>query len=662
MKRKFLVFLLILTAAIGTYSILGGESCFNAADLNRTFYKKALELEQKGDFKDAYYAYKKVSTFYAAYDAVLYHQSDCAAKIEDEKTAIKKLETLIDKYPKSKLVPDAYYKLGQAYFRTGRYTLSERTFRKLAKKYPDSEYRIASYYYVGLLNKKKNPSYAISLWKEYLKASPEGHFGVACARELQRINAPLNNSDRMNIGIAYYFAGAYSRAIAQLQNLPINKTWYYLAKSYAETKQNANATQAINKGLLYYSHNFSQDELQEMVKLHTRLNPKPKLESWQEVTTFTQNTPVQDYALYNLAKVSPRENAIAIYNKTIRAYPNSDFASEAMWELMWNAYKSHNYAKALHISQLHQSEFQNTSASPKVLFWTAKILEKQGRRREAGRYYDEILDNYNTSYYAFRANGRKRALMHIGDTMWRTKPSNRLNDAFYSIHVPCQTLEVKTKYGDSFWELLQVGDYELISDYNINDKALESWISNQKGLPTKSCLLARNAIEEKYPNPDTGEEICKLAFPLHYTEEINHFARQNRIDSAIVISILKEESYFNPKAASASDAYGLMQLLPSTAAHVAHKNGFSYSGKGCLFDPQTNIKLGSTYLKSLYNDTGSMLYAVASYNAGPGAVQKWLSESKSSDLDEFVEDIPYQETQNYVKKVYRSYWFYSRMY
>lgn len=662
MKKKFLLFLLIMTAVIGTFSFLNGENGFNAVDLNRTSYKKALELEQKGEYKNAYYAFKKVAAFYPAYDAVLYHQSDCAAEIEDEKTAIKKLETIIDKYPKSKLTPAAYYKLGQAYYRTGMHTSAERTFRKLAKKYPDSEYRIAAYYYVGLLNRKKNPSYAISLWKEYLKLSPQGRFGVECGRELQKINAPLSNADRINIGIAYYFAGHPSQTINRLQNLPINKSWYYLAQSYFQTGQNDKARETIQKGITYYSRNFSQDELQEMVKLYTRLNPKPKLDSWRDASALTRNTPVHDYALYNLARVSPQGEAVGIYNFIISNYPNSDFASESLWELMWNAYKARNYNKALHIAEIHRKKFKNFAASPKVLFWSGKILEKQGHRHEAGKYYDEVLNNYNMNYYAFRANGRKRALMHFRDTLWMTKPSNRLSDAFYNIKVPVSGAEIRKTYGDSFWELLQVGDYGLIEDYNVQDKALTSWVSHQKNLPTKSCLLARNITDSAYPNPDLDEEICKLAFPLHYVEEVNYFGKLNRMDSAIIISVLKEESYFNPKAVSNSNAYGLMQLLPSTAAHIAGRRGIAYSGKRSLFDPETNIRLGSTYLRSLYDDTGSMLYAVASYNAGPGAVQKWLNENKTNDMDEFIEDIPYDETQNYIKKVYRSYWCYSRMY
>lgn len=647
---------------IGVYTSISGNSLFSPNDLNRSSYRKALELEQKGEYKNAYYAFKKVSAFYAAYDAVLYHQAECAVNIEDEKTAIKKLETLINQCPNSKLAPVAYYKLGQAYVRTGQPNRAEKTFKKLAKKYPDSEYKIASYYYLGKIKKKENPAYAISLWKKYLTLSPSGRFGIECIHELQETGATLSNTDRINIGIAYYYAGKYSSAINQLQNLPIAKSWYYLAKSYNQKNQNDKAKDTIKKGLIYYSKSFPQDNLQEMVRLYARLTPKPKLETWQELELITKNSQVHDCALYNLAKASPRNRADFMYNQIVNAYPDGDFAPEAMWELFWSAYKKHNYAKAIKIAKIHEQRFENAASSAKILFWKGKALEKQGRKHEAAKNYDKVLKNYNISYYAFRANGRKKALSYRKDTKWLTHHSNRLNDTFYSVKMPYSRLEICTKYTETCWELLKIGDYDLLSTYEIDDNVLSSWINSQKGLPSKSCLLARNFADKQFPNPDINDDVCRLAFPLHYSEKINHIAHKNRLDSAIVISLIKEESCFNPKAVSGSNACGLMQLLPSTASYIASKRGIIYSGRSMLFNPEKNIRLGSNYLKYLYDNTGNMLYAVASYNAGPGAVQKWLKESKTSDPDEFVEDIPYQETQDYVKKVYRSYWCYSRLY
>jgi len=660
-KKNFKLFCLIIIA-VGAYLFFSNINFLNAPSLDRNFYKNALQLEQKGDYKEAYYAFKKVSPFYCAYDGVLYHQADCAANIEDEKTTIKKLETLIIKFPKSKLLPAAYYRLGQAYMRTGKTKLAEKTFQKIARKYPDSEYKIAAYYYIGRINKKKNPAYAISLWKKYIELSPSGRFGVECINELKACKANLSNNDRLNVGITYYLAERYGSAIGEFQIISIQKSWCYLTKCYVKTGQKEKAMETIKTGLTTYSQYTPIDDLTEIVKLYSNISSKTKAETWAELSNLSQNTQVHDYALYNLAKFSSDDKSIPLYKRIIKEYPRGDFASESMWEMMWDDYKHKKYKQALKISKIHRRKFKNTNASAKVLFWTGKILEKQGKNQQAINCYKEVLANYNTSYYAFRANGRIKGLRNRRDTMWSVSNSNRLNNSIFNISNPYPAYKMYAKYGREFLELVEIGDFELISDYDITDEILDSWVNFKKGEASTSCLKARNIIDAQYPNPDINNDICKLAFPLHYVEEINFSSRRNRLDAAVIISIIKEESHFNPEIKSPADALGLMQLLPSTASLVARRNGLNYSKSSDLLKPKTNIKLGSAYLKSLYDESGNMMYAVASYNAGPGAVRKWVNNYHSNDLDEFVEDIPYSETQTYVKKVFRSYWCYKRLY
>lgn len=660
-KKNYKLFWTIFIA-IGAYLLLSHSNFLNAPSLDRNFYKNALSLEQKGDYKEAYYAYKKVSPFYCAYDGVLYHQAECAANIEDEKTTIKKLETLITKFPKSKLLPAAYYRLGQAYMRVGQTKKAEKTFRIIAEKYPDSEYKIAAYYYVGRINKKKDLAYSIALWKKYIEVSPDGRFGVECINELKACKANLSNNDRLNMGITYYLAERYGSAIEQLKVISIQKSWCYLAKCYLKTGQKDKAIETIKTGLTTYSSFVPEEDLVDIVKLYSNISPKTKVETWGELSTLTQNSQVHDYALYNLAKVSPDNKSIPLYQQIIKQCPRGDFASESMWEIMWDHYKHRRYRQALKVAKVHRHKFKNTNASAKVLFWTGKIFEKQGRNQQAINCYQEVLKSYNTSYYAFRANGRIKALNSKRDPMWAMDNSNRLKDSIFNVNNPYPAYKMYALYGREFLELVEIGDFELVSTYDIKDEVLDSWVNLKKGENSISCLKARNVIDEQYPNPDIKNDICKLAFPLHYVEEINLAAKRNRLDAAIIISIVKEESHFNPVIKSPANAVGLMQLLPSTASHIAARNGLSYSRSSDLLRPKTNVKLGSAYLRSLYDTNQNMMLAVASYNAGPGAVKKWVNNYRSSDLDEFVEDIPYSETQNYVKKVYRSYWCYKRLY
>ena len=151
-----------------------------------------------------------------------------------------------------------------------------------------------------------------------------------------------------------------------------------------------------------------------------------------------------------------------------------------------------------------------------------------------------------------------------------------------------------------------------------------------------------------------------MSLPLEYTEYAEKYSREYDIPLPLLYAVIKTESGFKPDATSHAGACGLMQLMPATASYIAKSEGIRYSS---LFNPADNIELGCAYLshaRDLLN--GNDLLAVASYNGGPNAVKSWMRGLNYKNLDEFIENIPYEETKNYVKKVYRTYWIYMNMY
>ena len=121
-------------------------------------------------------------------------------------------------------------------------------------------------------------------------------------------------------------------------------------------------------------------------------------------------------------------------------------------------------------------------------------------------------------------------------------------------------------------------------------------------------------------------------------------------DPYLVLALSRQESLFNPKATSSSNARGLMQLIPSTASKMAAQNGIDPEAIR-LYDPSVNVQLGTMYLKNLFGMlSGNSFHVVAAYNAGENAVSKWIAQSPGPD-DEWVENIAYKETRDYVKKV-----------
>ncbi|HKK51042.1 MAG TPA: lytic transglycosylase domain-containing protein, partial [Myxococcota bacterium] len=130
----------------------------------------------------------------------------------------------------------------------------------------------------------------------------------------------------------------------------------------------------------------------------------------------------------------------------------------------------------------------------------------------------------------------------------------------------------------------------------------------------------------------------------------------------LVYSIMREESGYRPEVVSPVGARGLLQIMRETGARLASRRGRESFDPDELFDPRTNIELGSFYLGELSQRFPDRLSAsIASYNAGPHVVSDWVAADDRPD-DEWVESIPYSQTRSYVKRVMRSLQAYRRLY
>jgi peptidoglycan lytic transglycosylase len=152
-------------------------------------------------------------------------------------------------------------------------------------------------------------------------------------------------------------------------------------------------------------------------------------------------------------------------------------------------------------------------------------------------------------------------------------------------------------------------------------------------------------------NPDELR-LYTLRFPLHHDATIRREATRNRLDPAWVAGEIRAESVFDPRARSQANAMGLMQLVPGTGATVARDLGLPWNGAESLYDSDTNITLGTAYLRQLLDKYGGQPYqAIVGYNAGPTPLARWQSERPGMDADFWIETINYKETREYVARV-----------
>jgi len=155
----------------------------------------------------------------------------------------------------------------------------------------------------------------------------------------------------------------------------------------------------------------------------------------------------------------------------------------------------------------------------------------------------------------------------------------------------------------------------------------------------------------------------QLEFPRPYWEEIENDSRANEIDPYLTASLIRQESEFNTNAVSKANAWGLMQLLPSTGKSLAKKKGDKHFSANELLNPTTNLALGTVDLRlSIDRYGGQVEYALAAYNAGDTPVRQWIAMNDYKDIPEWVESIPYTETREYVQSILRNREMYRAIY
>ena len=184
-------------------------------------------------------------------------------------------------------------------------------------------------------------------------------------------------------------------------------------------------------------------------------------------------------------------------------------------------------------------------------------------------------------------------------------------------------------------------------------EATMAWAYHQKGELRRAITLMRRAYPQSLTS--TGHllpvAMRQVIFPLVYWDTIRAHANKYDLDPYVMAALINQESTFDADIRSSANAWGLMQIVPPTGRKLARTLGIRRFSTRSLTDPLTNVRLGMLYFSQLVKQFGGTYYALASYNAGESRVVRWKAERPGLDEDEFIDDIPFPETQNYVKRI-----------
>ncbi len=627
---------------------------------NERYYLQGLNFVSQKDYQNAYFNFSSVERGNEFYCPSKYRAALAAENLYDKNSAVIMYKEVINSCGNTLFEEHSRFNLAKLYFEQTEYKKAQSLFDVILKISEIERYKIAVNYFLGQILLESNPKEAHSYLLKYLEEVPDGKFADSAVDGVLKIKLPLTSSQNYIIALSLYKNGWYAEAKKYFAHIPTEKAWFYLMMCDRKLQNYKQAKSYALKGLTDFGMDrLSDNEIHEVIDFYVQFYPTKKNGYFEIANMLLPEMKTGgDYALYKFIEFLPQNEKLTYYNQILDIYPKGRFASDALWNILYSQYKKGRYKKVFELADDHFKNYADTVAAPRVLFFAAKSAQKAGLYSKAKNYYNKIFENYPDSYYAFRA----KLLLDNKKTAWTIKGKRSLNVENKKIDFPLNHCKVKSKDLPILNLLMQVEDWRLLENLLVDNEIMKSWINYQRKNYAISSVQAQEFIAKNKNKIAFNDSAYKLAYPMHFSDEINIHAKEFDLDPYLVISVMREESHFDTNAQSYVGAGGLMQVMPETAKFIAAKYGLQYSEK-LRYDFDKNIELGCAYLDFVLSQLSKKyLFAVAGYNGGPNAVKNWTNLLNYSDYDEFVEEIPYAETQNYIRKVFKSYWNYLNVY
>ncbi len=364
------------------------------------------------------------------------------------------------------------------------------------------------------------------------------------------------------------------------------------------------------------------------------------------------------------------DRAAATFRELFTRYPSGRYGDRAAWKAGWWEYRHDRHRDAAVYFDGAASLHPRSNYRPWFLYWSGRSHEAVGAVDVARDRYRLSVVDYGNSYYGRMAADRLARLPAatgadavVSGTSTETEVTRASEPPGRALPPTAELIRLLIGIGhhdaalnEIEYATLRWGDSPVL-------RATRALVHHLRG----ELRPAINEMKRAYPQylAAVGErlprEILEVLFPAEYWDLIRKYSEARNLDPYLIAALIGQESTFDPTARSSANAYGLMQVVPSTGRRYARAAGVRYSRRG-LIDPETNIRLGTASFSRLIDLLGDVHLALAGYNAGDARVRRWLPERRGLDQDEFIDDIPFPETQNYVKRVLGTAENYRRLY
>jgi soluble lytic murein transglycosylase len=606
-------------------------------------------------------------------DFALYYRAIALTKLSRSAEALAPLQRLKDEYPGSPFMRSSALLTADILYQTEDFRNALFSYQKFHDDYPSGNDSLKALFQSALCREKLGDLKGAirdlrGIWLSYPAKSIAGQ----AESELERLRKvtdtvqPFTAEELFKRGCTLYDQRNYKKAAAE-----------FSALSPGSLSKKQRGDLAFKTAMTRYRLRKNADAEQSFARLASPESPYPeyRVEAsyWlaqvydrtgkdsEAVNTFLglaqshPESPLADKALFLAALIKKHERnhreALALFRKIVADYPGSSYAPRALWESAWSLYLSGNFAEAANTFALlsHDPTWRE-----KALYWQGRALEASGSGEAAFSVYAEIQQEYPTGFYSlniakkFGIRSNRVPTLSTSDTIQLPEPfgmeraQTLITLGLYE-EAGKELAALRKRNGSSFRGSLEhAGLYLAMNDFR-----------------SAMGLFRQEALARDDGN---SPSVWAILYPAAFHEIVSRHTSNAGIDESITYALIRAESNFLPTARSPVGALGLMQLMPGTARQIARNLGDTVSSSQ-LTNPEVNVRIGTLHLRDLIvSFNGNLVSAVAAYNAGSTPVRRWRKSFPTLQEDEFIENIPYPETREYVKKVLAAMEVYRQLY
>jgi soluble lytic murein transglycosylase len=687
----FLLFLSVPASGVNFYQLPDDSLTTAATKIIKKEYKGAIETALKsppGGMRDfllgmalvrtgeweaaAEYLGKSAVDLPLLADYALYNRAFALYRLARYPESLATLQEFAKNYPESPLSRSVDKLRGDLLYDSGKYHDAREAYQIFIEKYASGADALATLHRLALCRERTgDTAAAVALLRNIWLKYPASAIAASAEEDLQRLadngaKAPTYSAEELlRRGMVLSELRKYDKAIKTFNAISVEKQpdefiWRLQLKS-AQTLFKARhfkeAEQAFAGLLAKNPRRVIAEETRYWLAKSLDKNGKEE-EAFALYAKLAESSPDSNLADDSLLAAAfikkfqhKNDDELIILKMLVRGYPKSTLIQTAFWEIAWTSYQGGDLKTA---ADFFKKQLDNNESRERALYWYGRTMVTTGDESGAANAFADLLDEYPVGYYAL--SYKKEARIRDDETLFL---SAELSDI---LSIPAGFERAKA--------LIALGLYDEASkELSAAKRKSGDKLSARAGLARLYLEMGDyHAVyslfrDGRLRNPDKNSLVeWGMAYPLAFREEVAGNAIKSGIPESLIYAIIRAESSYFPTALSPAGAVGLMQVMPATAAAVA-KGGGEKCHPDQLTLPGLNIRLGVKHLHdllTLYN--GDIVMAIAAYNAGSGNVNRWLKTFGKIPREQFIENIPFPETREYVKKVLAGAEIYRRLY